>query len=313
MGTKVGQKNRSWVFTLNNWTEEDHFQLEDEINRYAKYAIIGQEVGEEGTPHLQGYVTWKSPRAFQVLQKLVNSKCHWEVAKGNARANREYCSKDGKFREWGDVPSAGKRNDLIVAREMVKEGKSVGEIAEQVGYQATRHAQLMYAHGHGRKRDPKNDIHVIWHCGPTGSGKTRSAVELYPNAWISGRNLRWWDGYCGGDEVIIDDFRGDFCTFHELLRILDRYPFRVEVKGGSIELLATKFYITAPSCPRCIWERRGTEDLGQIMRRVSEVRGNCVACEGIQIKDQNTGVGGNTSAPTLESLTTLDFLMAPPS
>ena len=47
---------------------------------------------------------------------------------------------------------------------------------------------------------------------------------------MSSRNLQWFDGYMGQKVVCFDDFRKDFCTFHELLRLLDRYPMDVPVK-----------------------------------------------------------------------------------
>ena len=36
-------------------------------------------------------------------------------------------------------------------------------------------------------------------------------------------NYKFWEGYDGHDNVIIDDIRGDFCKFHQLLKLLDRY------------------------------------------------------------------------------------------
>lgn len=303
--TEVG-RHRGWVFTVNNWEQHEWDDLVLEFGKYAKYAIMGREVAPEtGTPHIQGYVQWKNARDFKLMKKLCE-RAHWAAAKGSAKANKEYCSKGESFWEMGDVPAPGKRNDLARAKEMVAQGEPMSAIGLEVGYQATRHAQLLYQFGLGKRRDPVNEVHVIWHCGSTGTGKTRSALETYPNAWMSGKNLKWWDGYDGQDEVIIDDFRRDFCTFHELLRILDRYPFRVEVKGGSLELLATKFFVTTPLCPRCTYVSRTEEDISQLTRRVREIRGDCVACG---VRYTNTGVGGNTSSPTPEVLRSLT---APP-
>jgi len=54
--------------------------------------IFEEEVGDEGTPHLQGYLEFaKRLRAFSLgLPKQI----HWEIAKGTRAKNIAYCSKD---------------------------------------------------------------------------------------------------------------------------------------------------------------------------------------------------------------------------
>ena len=63
-------------------------------------------------------------------------------------------------------------------------------------------------------------------------------------------SAKWWDGYEGEKEVLIDEFWKDFYKYHELLRLLDRYPCKVEKKGGWAHLQgmvsATTIVITAP-------------------------------------------------------------------
>lgn len=126
---------------------------------------------------------------------------------------------------------------------------------------------------------------VIWVWGPTGSGKTRQVVENETDLWISGKNLKWWQGYENQEATLFDDFRADFCTFHELLRILDRYPYTVEVKGGHRELNSKRMYITSCYPPGEVYRTR--EDIEQLMRRCTEVRHVSNVC--------GSEVGGNTS------------------
>ena len=89
---------------------------------------------------------------------------------------------------------------------------------------------------------------VFWITGPSGSGKSKLAYEIGEELfednvyWKDGE--KWWDGYDGHECVIIDDFRGNNMKFNYLLKVLDRYPMRVEVKGGYRQLKAKIIMIT---------------------------------------------------------------------
>jgi len=89
---------------------------------------------------------------------------------------------------------------------------------------------------------------VYW--GPTGTGKSRRAwdeasLDAYPKDPMS----KFWDGYRGQENVVIDEFRGSISISH-LLRWLDRYPVLVEVKGSSVVFKATTIWITSNLHPR---------------------------------------------------------------
>lgn len=57
-----------------------------------------------------------------------------------------------------------------------------------------------------------------------------------------------------------------------MLRLFDRYPYQVEVKGGTRQFLARKIYVTTPKSPALTWESRTEEDLAQLLRRITEVK-----------------------------------------
>ena len=112
---------------------------------------------------------------------------------------------------------------------------------------------------------------MYWFYGPTGSGKSRCAEEMFPNAYWAMSTGKWWEGYDGQEVVIINDYRKDFCKFHELLNLLDRYPYRVECKGGSRQFTSKTIVITTPLSPEETWENRTSEDLGQLLRRIDNI------------------------------------------
>lgn len=77
----------------------------------------------------------------------------------------------------------------------------------------------------------------FWYFGPPGTGKSRKARDLFPNAYFKAVN-HWWDGYAGESTVIIDEWEVGSGKFlgHYLKIWADRYPFKMEVKGSSLPL-----------------------------------------------------------------------------
>lgn len=264
------------------WCFTDFELLTDYTNLGAAYVIYGVEIcPDTGVKHHQGYCEFITNRKLPRLKKF-NSKIHWEKRQGKQEQAIDYCKKDGDFHEIGEAKASvqGKRNDLNEVREIIKNGGGMKDVVEV----ATSYQSIKMAETYLKYVEKKRDWMPVvkWFYGPTGTGKTRQAVEeAGDDYYISSRNLKWWEGYDAHENVIIDDFRKDFCTFHELLRILDRYPYRIEVKGGSRQLLAKTIWITSCYPPDQVYETR--EDIGQLLRRISfisemrseiEVQGN---------------------------------------
>ncbi len=94
---------KAWCFTLNNYTENEAGALVQRFSSLSNkfFFIVGKEIGEQGTPHLQGYIEKRTGRfrplpCFEVLRDGKNAM-HFERAKGNRKANYKYCSKEGDF------------------------------------------------------------------------------------------------------------------------------------------------------------------------------------------------------------------------
>lgn len=198
------------------------------------------------------------------------SGVHCEICRGSEQQCVDYCSKEesrvaGPW-QYGERAQPGKRNDVSRVREIIEEGGGMRGVArEATSYQSIRVAESILKYCE-KGRDFETEVR--WYSGSTGSGKTRSALEEFPDAWVSGKNLKWFEGYDAHEVVIVDDFRRDFCTFHELLRICDRYPYRVETKGGSRQLLAKVIIFTCPWTIDQLFRERSVEDVGQLKRRV---------------------------------------------
>lgn len=83
-----------WCFTLNNYTDDDISSISSMFQAEARYSVVGKEVGECGTPHLQGYIEFK--RKMRPLSLGLTKSIHWEKAKGSRDSNYMYCSKDNE-------------------------------------------------------------------------------------------------------------------------------------------------------------------------------------------------------------------------
>ena len=88
-----------WCFTLNNYTNEEYSSIIDIFRIKSKLYIIGDEIGECGTPHLQGYVEFKSK--LRPLGLFSFKRIHWEKAKGSKEENITYCSKQNVIASLG--------------------------------------------------------------------------------------------------------------------------------------------------------------------------------------------------------------------
>lgn len=91
--------SKSWVFTHNNYEESNLSRMSTIFNQFGLKYIIGKEVGDQGTKHLQGWVCdpKKGFRPMEKFNKCFDFKPHWEKARGNMESNLLYCSKDGDY------------------------------------------------------------------------------------------------------------------------------------------------------------------------------------------------------------------------
>ena len=124
-------RGKSWCFTMNNYTAATEAHLQG-LGGSCEYLLYGREVGENGTPHLQGFIKFNQRKRFSQVRELLGNNPHLELAR-NIAASVQYCKKDGDFTEVGElvVGGQGRRNDLEDFKEAVKGGMySLDEIRE---------------------------------------------------------------------------------------------------------------------------------------------------------------------------------------
>jgi len=114
---------RNWCFTLNNPTPAERDVLAGisvSASPLISYLVVGREVGDSGTPHLQCYVQYDRQVSLARCRRLISDRAHYEVMRGAPIEASNYCKKDGDFDEYGEIGSAqGKRNDWDDLKEYV--------------------------------------------------------------------------------------------------------------------------------------------------------------------------------------------------
>lgn len=258
--------SRNVCFTLNNYTEEDKEKLR--TWELIGYLIMGYEVGECGTPHIQGYIEFKTTVRFTALKKF-NERIHWEARKGKQEQAIDYCKKDGNYEEIGvaKVNKQGTRNDITESLKTVSKHGMRKLMENPPNFQNIRICEKYLTYNE-EKRTWKPMVY--WIYGESGTGKSRHAFEAAGDDFYVKDCTKWWDGYDKHETVILDDFRAHQMRMTYLLRILDRYAMQVEVKGGYRQLLCKTIYITSIKHPRETYNAE-EEPIQQLLRRIDTI------------------------------------------
>lgn len=247
-----GAKN--YCFTINNPISPDIFPagLPLEVN----YIVWQLEKGTEGTFHLQGYMQLGRRMTLTAIKQKwpIFSTAHFEAARGTPSQNKDYCTK-AETREQGpwelgtmSTVCQGNRTDLIAAHATMLNTGDICSVNPVAAIRYTGNLLKLAAYGPCPRRD---DLKVITIIGPSGIGKSHAAWECYPGLYMPfyGNAGLWWDGYNGQEVILIEEFRGQV-PLQKMLQTLDKYPLRLEVKGGAVPARFRLVIITSNTEPQ---------------------------------------------------------------
>lgn len=262
------QRARACAFTYHDYQNDNAETIfKQYITQSCRYGILGFEVcPETKRQHIQGYLAWDNPRSLKKFQQEINlKKFHYETARGTALQNKTYCSKDGNFWEHGVMPQQGERTDWQAVVNHLDEG---GDIQSAVGEQPhlLPAIRALQTYKSLITKSTHRDVKIILLTGSPGTGKTRWAWENYPNLYSKPEG-NWWDGYTGQDTILLDDYYGDI-PYSQFLKVLDRYPLNLPVKGGFIGALYTTVIITSNKS----FTQWYDENSSAIKRRIHEIK-----------------------------------------
>lgn len=277
-------QSRAWCFTLNNFKDHgwEHWHPRLKSLEGVAYLICEEEVGEQGTPHLQGYIRFKTPRDFTSLQHFFEGYAHIEKAKGNDNQSKEYCSKDGvNVLEIGKPRDKGGSrinwdglfndfNNMNINDFHIKYPKeSVLHLNKLINLQ-----NRIYQSGSQTCYDGSLKSKNYWIYGAPGTGKSRWARHQCSSIYLKACN-KWWSGYESTYQMVLME---DFPPFEQTKGILgqhmkvwaDRYTFTAETKGGHM-FVHPKDFIFVVTSNYSIDECFGANDADAIKRRFNEL------------------------------------------
>lgn len=141
--TATGPRSKQWCFTINNYTLElvQNIKAVAETDDKLQYIVFQPERGEQGTPHLQGYVAFVNRKMMSTVKNWLGVNAHLEVTRGTPKQASFYC-KDESFDptagfpmyEFGTLPTElnlqhnGQR--LLQVKEYIDQANHVWDLAK---------------------------------------------------------------------------------------------------------------------------------------------------------------------------------------
>ncbi len=218
MAQIIRKKYKHWCFTINNPKEEDTPDLEQ-----IQYLIVANEVGDNGTLHIQGYLCYKQRKYYTAVKKLM-LRAHIEVKSRYSTVEQaiHYCMKPVEnckckhcikakdqipdFREYGERPLS-KEEATTDMWNKAYESARIGEFEDIPKGMLIRcyHAFKRIHQDNPIKPDDLNKLTNLWIVAPTRYGKSYYARKMYPDYYDKSPN-KWFVGYRGQSTILCDDF-----------------------------------------------------------------------------------------------------------
>lgn len=194
---------------------------------------------------------------------FLGDKTHLEARKGSQEQAINYCSKDdtrvdGPF-EFGTPSIQGKRSDIDQVIKSIKDGKRIDEIVSLHTSSFIRMSRgIISAYNFLNRQVEDREVEVYYLYGQSGCGKTRLAMSGDRNDTykldLFGEGTLWFDGYTGQKILVIDELINQIKPAM-LLKLLDRYPIQLPIKGGSVHARWTKVIITSNYEPSLLYSK----------------------------------------------------------
>lgn len=253
---------RRWTWTM--WDEPY-----DDSTIFSYIMYQAEICPTTGTLHFQGYCETHLKKTRKAVMKAlwgpVKGKHFWcTPSKGTAAENLAYCSKSETRQTDSEVYQRGSPIELLerpikrsrgeeLARETFRLGR-IPTVTEDSAWAITQYGRRLQdmlkikAMDHAPPLEDIRDIRCILHIGPKGTGKSTAMWDGHTRAdtyaIIPANGKLWWDGYTHQRACVIDEFKGEIPA-RLLNRILDKFPFSIEIKGSRADAYWTEVQIAS--------------------------------------------------------------------
>ena len=150
----------AYCWTLNNYSAMERQQILDISEDKVRYICLAEEVGEQGTPHLQGYIQLKKQVKYTTIKANWPgwTRVHFEKnTMGSDGDNYDYVhgpyTKNGKNKpindtfiekgERAEIGRKGARNDLKEIKDAIDRGESYDDICDTHFQQAAMYSRFI--------------------------------------------------------------------------------------------------------------------------------------------------------------------------
>lgn len=268
-------QSQRFCFTINNYSDSEIQLCRTAVNNWCSYICFGLEVGESGTPHIQGYLELPTKKRASTVNRLLGNRAHLEIAKGSLEENQKYTSKTREddanpnliWEEYG-IPNpklGGKRKretniDFMELVDFISSGAEVKAIIQKfpelsVKYLPnickmrdilTKDDTLTPFFGPYQWATPPgfgSDVlwrRCLWLHGPSGIGKTQFACSLVDRPLFV-RHVDTLKKFNSTDYggIIFDDMNFNHWPREAQICLLDtEMPTSIHVRYGVVQLPA---------------------------------------------------------------------------
>jgi hypothetical protein len=256
---KSSRTARSYVATVNNPSEDviAAFRiLASDDNLLCSKIVVGQEVGEKGTPHLQVYFTLKESvrRAFVKNIKIhledgtmvrPFAKCYFARALKGPVPNHRYCTKSGNFFQKWPLARERKGKKVSLDEALAKYDTLEEFHINNMGLFARYHAGVI-CHYDMMTKAWTGEVKAYYIHGPSGCGKNTVAhwlvtqmeprrgkpAKAYMGQTAGEKRNPWLLSYSHERAWILGEFRANAFHLPWLLSMCDKGEKVVNRKGG---------------------------------------------------------------------------------
>ncbi|AXL65919.1 replication-associated protein [Longjawed orbweaver circular virus 2] len=237
---------KKWTLTINNPGLEDHLTLwAKDVKNY------GFQYEKVNTYHLQGWILFNDRKRLSqviyiLLVKKMHPAAHWEVMKGSIKQNEDYCSKsESSVSVYYTNCNSSKISASEKLKNDIENDDSLKDIFSNNFVLSCRYHNFITKYQQILQKPRDHETIGVTITGPTGTGKTGQIRYNYDiNDLYFKPHGPWWDGYTNQPVVVFDEFYSWY-PYGELLRVLDRYPLKVPIKGGFVEFNSEIVYFTS--------------------------------------------------------------------